>query len=70
MDEEEVKCSNCGTPVMQSLEGSLDTVLKGYIVCKGCGSRFEIEGDAPKQLQKSIDDLKSTIKQVNRRLSR
>lgn len=70
MDEEEVKCPNCGTPLMQSLEGSLETLLKGYVRCKGCGTRIEIEGDAPKQLQKSIDDLKATIKRVNRRLNR
>lgn len=68
--EEGPKCPNCGTPVMRSLEGSLETFLKGYIRCKGCGTRIEIEGDAPKQLQKGIDDLKATIKRVNRRLSR
>lgn len=70
MDEEEVKCSNCGTPVERSLEGSLDTLLEGYIHCKGCGTRIEIESDALGEVKKSIDKFKATIKQVNRRLSR
>jgi len=58
----------CGFPVEQSLEGSLETLLKGYIICKGCGRRIEIRGDAPRKLNKAIDDLKKMIRDLNRKL--
>lgn len=59
---EEVTCPVCGTPVMKSLEGSLETLLKGFIYCKGCGQRIEIAGDAPAQLRDGISRLKKTLK--------
>ncbi len=62
------KCPKCGTPIMKSLEGSLDTLIKGYIYCKGCNTRIEIKGDAPKKLNKGINSFKKTIKDVNRKL--
>jgi len=65
---EEVKCPNCGTPVLKSLEGSLETLVKGYVYCKGCRTRINIEGDLPKKLDKSIKEFSKTIDKINKRL--
>jgi len=64
---EEAVCPNCGTSIESSLEGSLDTFVKGYIFCKGCGTRINIEGDAPQKIKQTLDNFEKSIKKLNRK---
>ncbi len=36
-------CPQCGTPVAQSIRGSLDTFVLGYVLCWKCRMRINLE---------------------------
>lgn len=36
-------CPKCGTPIVQSIKGSLDTFIAGYLICWKCRTRIDLE---------------------------
>ncbi|MGI5839691.1 MAG: hypothetical protein ACOX8W_08505 [bacterium] len=42
-------CPKCGTPVVQSIKGSLDTFVAGYIICWKCRTRIDLENRHPER---------------------
>jgi hypothetical protein len=61
--EETPKCS-CGTLVMESLEGNLDTVLQGYLICKGCGRLIEVATDTTRRMDTAVDEIDQMVSQI------
>jgi hypothetical protein len=49
---------------MESLEGSLDALLQGYIICKGCGRRIEAAGDGTQQVSQAVRELNEVLSKI------
>jgi|GEM_PF-4968626 len=40
-------CPKCGTPIAQSIKGSFETFVAGYVVCWKCRTRIDLETGGP-----------------------
>lgn len=43
---------------MTSLEGSIDYLLQGYLICKGCGRRLTVIDEPPaSELEQAVSNI-------------